>query len=139
MRVENGGRWIPLPFPECVECSRSWDQCVHIGCRGPIEVNPMSGKVKCLRCHESWKVWESSFLCPCGARFEASQIEDGLSEMLNYCRQLVYELNLSMQAHKDRQKMGEQSLRHFMGGLMESLGKAAGLVVESVLRFFISG
>lgn len=139
MSAENIGRWIPLPFPKCVECFRSWGQCVHIGCRGSIEVNPMSGRVKCLRCNESWKIWESSFLCPCGARFEASQVEDALSEMLDYCRQLVYELNLSVQAHKDRQKMGEQSLRHFMVGLMESLGKAAGLVIESVLRFLFSG
>ncbi len=138
MSTKNSGRWIPLPFPECVKCYRSWGQCVHVDCHGSIEVNPMSGRVKCLRCNESWKIWESSFLCPCGARFEASQIEDGLSEMLDYCRQLVYELSLNVQACRDRQKMGEQSLRQFMVGLMESLGKVAGLAIESVLRFFFS-
>jgi hypothetical protein len=58
--------------------------------------------------------------------------------MLDYCRQLVYELSLNVQACRERQKMGEQSLRQFMVGLMESLGKVAGLAIESVLRFFFS-
>ncbi len=127
--------WLPLPFPECVECGSSWGQCVHSDCRGEIEVEPNSGAVLCLKCRESWQVWESAFLCPCGARFEASQVEDGLAEMLDYCRQIVFELSLNARAARERQDMGKESMRSFMVGLMEGIGKVIGVAVESVLRF----
>ena len=130
------GRWLPLPFPECVSCDRSWGQCVHADCRGEIEVEPLSGHVKCLRCSESWLVWQSDFLCPCGARFQASKIKDGLAEMLDYCRQLVYEMSLNHQARKERREMGEESMRSFLMGVMEGLGKLIGVAVEATLRFF---
>ena len=132
----NAQRWLPLPFPECVACGKSWGQCVHADCYGAIDVEPMSGKVKCLTCDASWLVWESSFLCPCGARFGASQIEDGLAEMLDYCRQLVYEMSLNARAREQRQEMGRESMRSFMVGVMQGLGKLVGVAVEAALRFF---
>lgn len=129
-------RWLPLPFPECVSCGRSWGQCVHADCHGDIEVEPLSGDVQCLRCKAAWQVWQSDFLCPCGARFGASEIEDGLAEMLDYCRQLVYEMSLNHRAREERQKMGEDSMRSFLVGVMEGLGRLIGVAVEATLRFF---
>lgn len=133
-----GRRWLPLPFPECTSCERSWGQCVHTDCHGDIDVEPLSGKVRCARCKATWSVWESTFLCPspCGARFEASEIEDGLAEMLDYCRQLVYEMSLSANAREQRQSMGEESMRSFMVGVMERLGRFLGVAVEAALRYF---
>lgn len=128
--------WLPLPFPECLKCGRAWDQCVHADCRGSIEVQPLTGRVRCLGCWKEWRIWESAFLCPCGARFEAHEIEDALEEMLDYCRQLVYEMSLASRARERREAMGKESMRAFMVGVMHGMGKLVGVAVESALRFF---
>lgn len=129
-------RWLPLPFPECPICSRSWDQCVHAGCRGRIEVEPQSGDVRCLGCREQWKIWGSAFLCPCGNRFQAHEIEDALAEMLDYCRQVIFEISLATNARGRREDMGKESMRAFVVGVMEGVGRMVGVGIETVLRFF---
>lgn len=128
--------WLPLPFPDCIQCDKAWEQCVHAECRGNVEVQPMTGRVRCESCSESWNIWESDFLCPCGARFAARQIEDTLSEMLDYCRRLVFELALVSDARARRSDLSKDSMRTFLTGMMNGLGRSVGVVVESVLRYF---
>ena len=129
-------RLIPLPFPECQKCGRSWGQCIHANYLGLIDVEPMSGSVLCNGCQTSWSVWESSFQCPCGALFEAGEIEDTLAELLDYCRAVVYEFFLIDKARERRADLAKESLREFLKGMMGGLGRATGMAVEVLLRFF---
>lgn len=109
---------------------------MHGTCRGSIEVQPFSGTVRCLGCEKRWQIWESDFLCPCGASFSASEIEDALGQMLDYCRQLVYELSVTAEARERRESLGRDSMRMFLTSIMSGLGKIVGVAIESVLRYF---
>lgn len=129
------GRLIPLPFPECKNCGRAWGQCIHASCAGSIDVEPISGRVLCRECRNDWLIWESRFLCPCEASFEAYEIEDALSEILDHCRQLVYELSIVDSSRARREELSHSSMREFLHGLASGLGRAAGMAVEIALKF----
>lgn len=136
--MNTNSKWLPLPFPECVNCCRSWEQCVHSDCGGGIDVQPMSGAVRCSGCNRTWKIWESSFRCPppCNTLFEAREVEDGLALMLDHCRQLIFELSLMSSNRDQRAAMGRESLRSFISGIAQGLGRMVGIAVEAALRFF---
>lgn len=124
---------LPLPFPECESCGRSWGECLHVDCGGGIDVEPFSGRVRCRTCDSSWLVYESSFLCPCGARFLGSDIEEALADLLEYCRSLVYELSVLTSAKERREQLGRDSLRQFLLGLSEGAGRMAALAISIIL------
>lgn len=128
-------RLIPLPFPECRDCGRSWGQCLHYGCTGTIDVEPISGNVVCKKCAENWQIWESRFICVCGEKFEAWEIEDALAEVLDHCRQLIYELSAMEDSRQRREQLSRSSMREFLYGMANQLGKIAGIAVEVALKF----
>jgi hypothetical protein len=74
-------------------------------------------------------------LCPCTASFAAYEIEDALSEILDHCRQLIYELSILDQARERREQLGRSSMRDFLYGMAGGLGKAAGMAIEIALKF----
>lgn len=103
-----------------------------------MDVEPRSGVVKCATCGEAWNIQESSFECSCGHEFSAGDVEDSLTDMLDYLRDLVYELRLVERARSNREDRSKESLRAFIMGVMEGIGRIVGTAVEAALRFFFS-
>lgn len=125
---------IPLPFPRCASCDQAWGQSRHHICGGGVDVEPLSGAVVCTECLHGWRIWESDFLCSCGAIFSASEIEDALGQLLDDCRELLFELQAIERARDTRRLSSESSARAFIYEVAKSVGRATGMVIETLVR-----
>lgn len=129
--------WLPLPFPECSYCRIAWVEAVHSYCGGNVEVEPWQEQVNCKLCRKTWPLRESAFKCTCGHMFYAAEVSSALDGLMSVCRRLADEL-VENAAHIRRiRTRSEASFRGWVGGLVKSLGGAAGFVIEKLLIHFL--
>ena len=127
---------IPLPFPKCDKCGRSWKQCVHTDCQGLLEINPSNYEVYCLKCHSHWNLWDSTYQCSCGVSFQAVEVKNAIMTMLEISALAIEEFEKREYAIKTRNDIATSSFKAFLNSFMGKLGQLAGLVVETVIRIF---
>src|SRR5829696_7145461 len=73
--------WIPLPFPTCPSCRRSWVRSYHRNCYfdGEISINAHLKRAKCEGCDKEWPLMNTRFYCSCNYVFSASDVSSALS------------------------------------------------------------
>ncbi|MFI5765761.1 MULTISPECIES: hypothetical protein [unclassified Streptomyces] len=136
--------WVEFPFPACPACSRAWSASRHRDCPAggggdaALDVDPASARVRCAACRGTWSVWETRFHCSCGRRFEASEVEAALQEIIRVATLLVEILVQQSRDLVEIRRAGEASFRAWLGHLTDALagalGAAAGRVVGSLVR-----
>ncbi|WP_217165825.1 hypothetical protein [Streptomyces sp. AC512_CC834] len=105
---------------------------------GGLEVDPDRSRVRCTGCRRTWRVWETSFHCSCGRRFEAKEVEEAVRELIRVASLLARVLAQQAQDLAEIRRAGEASFRAWAGRLAAavagSLGAVAGRLVGSLLR-----
>lgn len=125
--------YVALPFPKCKSCGKSASQGYHHNCGGALEINPDSNLVHCPRCGKTWNIWDTGYICSCGATFSSYEISESVQDMLLVCRMCMNEILQQQEAQRRRKELGQESLRSFVNGICERLGYYAGVAVETVV------
>ncbi len=128
---------IPLPFPKCKVCGKTYETCIHSKCGGKISIEVATDEVYCERCSEHWNIWESSYHCPCGASFHANEVRTALSEVLVFCKVCAQEIEGQERAKKRRSELADASLRSFASAFFKQLGCAFGVALGSLVEAFV--
>jgi hypothetical protein len=134
--------WIEFPFPECPACACCWKTSFHRGCAAGggdgIEVDPDRSFVRCSACATTWDVWDTSFFCSCGRRFEAAEVEAALHEIIRVAKLLADVLARQAADMLEIRRAGASSFRswlaRFTEGVASTMGVLAGRVVGTLLR-----
>lgn len=127
---------IPLPFPKCGKCNKTWKQCIHHECKGLLEIDPTNYTVYCLRCKRTWSLWDSTYNCVCGNSFEATEVKDAVKTMLEISVFVINEYEKSQNSKSERESIAEISFKAFINSFASKLGSLAGMAVEVLLRMF---
>ena len=128
---------IPLPFPRCKDCGKTYETCVHANCGGKIFIEVNTDEVYCNKCNEHWNIWESNYHCTCGATFKANEVRTALNEVLVFCKVCAKEIEEQERARKRRTEISEVSLRSFASAFFEKLGYAFGVTVGTLVETFV--
>lgn len=131
--------WLPLPFPRCPGCARTWVTCGHRDCflSGELEVEPWNETVRCASCNETWSLWNTIFHCSCGHNFDAPAVAEALRQLVETTRR-IYEVFLGQEAEmKSIRQYSEASLNGWLQSLAHKVGGLAGLVIGRLARLFL--
>ena len=101
-------------------------------------VDPEAELVSCERCNASWHIMESNYYCSCGNCFEASEVNDELDRMLQYCFVVAAELESMMEAERKREKMSEDSLRECVLETVRLVARGAGYLINMIVETVVS-
>jgi hypothetical protein len=129
--------WVPLPFPSCPNCHRSWVQSFHRDCDSGRElvVEPSTRRARCEGCGLEWAVLETTFHCSCGRVFPARDVETALSTAELLRLRLVEQLRSMDAAEHSIRQSGRHSLSQWLYDVAHSLGYAAGTIVGALRRW----
>ncbi|AXG79818.1 hypothetical protein [Streptomyces paludis] len=134
--------WVEFPFPECPACFRSWSSSRHRDCPAGgerlLEIDPDAAEVRCASCRSAWGVGSTRFFCACGRRFEATEVDAALREIIRVASLLTEMLVERARDLAEIRRAGEVSFLAWADGfarrLAGSLGALAGRVVGGLLR-----
>lgn len=134
--------WVQFPFPECPSCGTSWAVSRHRDCRrrGSMEIQPDSRLVRCDSCAEEWAVWNTSFYCACGWRFNTSDVNQAIEQII-YSARLLAQL---IEQHNDEvariRRQGRDSFHSWLNSIARGIGGAVGAamghVIGAIVRIF---
>ena len=129
--------WIPLPFPSCPSCNKSWMTCYHRDCyfNGEIVVEPYTREAKCEGCSERWPIMQTTFYCSCGHIFTAWDVENALSAVALLKERLVKQIQSMEMSESAINRSYQQSFNHWLYDLSYELGNLLGAVASSVLKW----
>lgn len=127
---------IPLPFPMCNKCNKTWKQCIHSECGGLLEIDPSNYLVYCLKCQRKWSLWDSIYHCTCGNSFEAIEVKDAVKTMLEISVYVIDEYYKNQMLKTERESIATTSFKTFINSFASKLGSLAGMAVEVLLRMF---
>ena len=129
--------WIPLPFPSCVRCQRSWIRTFHRNCvrSGEIVIEPSLRQAKCVGCNSQWPVINTTFYCSCNYVFTAAEVANALSAinlLRNRLLQQVEAMNLSEALIKTKSRASFQS---WLTQTSIEIGRILGVAVGKIRRW----
>lgn len=128
---------IPLPFPKCKNCGKTYETCIHANCGGKLFIDVDTDEVYCNKDGEHWNIWESIYHCTCGATFRADEVSTALTEVLVFCKVCANEIEEQEKAKKIRSDITDASLKSFAISFFEKLGYSFGVAVGTLIETFV--
>ncbi len=119
--------WIPLPFPKCPRCQKSWVKSYH-DCFSSSEVlvEPYQRQAKCEGCGKEWYLLNSQFNCSCGYAFQASEVEKALSTNQLLRQRLIHKLNEMDIFERSIKTKSQSSFKEWIDSISYEIGKLLG-------------
>lgn len=134
--------WMPLPFPKCPQCSKSWSMTYHRNCphKSEIEVNAISNSSRCKPCNIEWPTLGTIFYCTCGYSFSGKEVESAIKKTLELKEKLTQFLR---EMGLDEQNIERTTKESFVSWLTKSsyeigkgLGSIAGRIIGIIAKIF---
>lgn len=118
---------MPLPFPKCPRCKKSWVKSYH-DCfsNGEVLVEPYQRQAKCCGCSKKWDLLNSNFNCSCDYTFGASEVENALSTTQLLRQRLIQKLNEMDTLERIIKTKSQSSFREWIGTISYEIGKLLG-------------
>lgn len=128
---------LPLPFPSCPSCARSWIRCHHSGCPSDsdIDIETDTRTAQCSACFANWHVELTQFVCSCGRRFSATEVAAAISNatlLRDRLRRQIEAMDASELAITQRSRESRES---WLASALERLAISAGYRLGRAVRY----
>ena len=134
--------WIPLPFPKCPSCGKSWSVTYHRDCphKSEIEVETLRKRSRCSPCNQEWATIDSMFYCSCGYSFSGREVETAINKTLELKETIAKFLKEMDFDEQKIERVTKDSLISWLNNASYQLGKTlghiAGTVVSIIAKIF---
>lgn len=132
--------WLPLPFPKCPNCQKSWSLTKHRNCKhkGDLEVNAVREKCRCEYCTGEWNTMNTRFYCSCGYNFTANEVKNAIGKTVELRKKLISLLEEMDFDERKIEQVAKNSVKSWLNKASYEIGRALGTVAGHVVKLISS-
>ncbi|MGH3167229.1 MAG: hypothetical protein ACRDN0_15230 [Trebonia sp.] len=95
-------------------------------------MDPDSRRVRCESCRIDGSVWDTKFLCRCGAAFGTSEVRDAIDDIIATTKLFAMIVENNAREAGRARAMGESSLRSWIQGVATTVGGHIGGLLGAI-------